>query len=164
MSRVINGLALALFVAAAAVGCSKRISGDKTEDAVKAVIGKDVEVPIKTVTCPDGGKPRKGDISECVVTFEGGGSLRVKVEQVDDEGTATFTPATQFFYGDKLAANIVGEAKAKGTVVTADCGDKIHAFDPPGAIQCTATQADGKVVRLNVKFDANLATTTEVLP
>lgn len=131
----------AAFAALALAGCSTTIDGKKGEKQIKALIEKRSDAQVKSVSCPSGMKPKKGDTFTCKVTAQDGSKGDVLVTEVDDKGKVSYQP--QVLNPSELrqgVANVVA-SKAKVQGVTAKCPDLVPRKKGT-RVKCDAT--DGK--------------------
>ncbi|MEO7092123.1 MAG: DUF4333 domain-containing protein [Polyangiales bacterium] len=82
---------LVAFVVAAPLlgGCKSKIDSKKLETAIADGM-KGQSIPTKSVTCPADREAKKGDTFECDAVTEKGDTVKVKIEQVDDQGNVNW--------------------------------------------------------------------------
>jgi hypothetical protein len=87
-ARAMKGLLSALGlagIATLALGCETTISPAYLEHKIKRELKAD-KVEVKSVTCPSGKKPVKGDTFECTGASKTGDKFTIKVEILDERG------------------------------------------------------------------------------
>jgi hypothetical protein len=79
-----------VLLAALAAACSRSLDADGLESQIATELDRNFRGPTWTVVCPDGVKPDAGGTFSCTATGDDGGSLTVRVTQVDDHGAVTW--------------------------------------------------------------------------
>jgi Domain of unknown function (DUF4333) len=79
-----------LLLAALAAACSRSLDAAGLEDQIATQLDQVFRGPTWTVVCPEGVKPHAGTTFACTATGDDGGSLTVRVTQVDDHGAVTW--------------------------------------------------------------------------
>jgi Domain of unknown function (DUF4333) len=76
-------------LAAGALGCGPHVDLDTraAERQIAAEIKRAYGVRTRSVKCPDRVEARKGEVFRCTAVLQDRSSLRVKVSEVDDDGT-----------------------------------------------------------------------------
>jgi uncharacterized protein DUF4333 len=77
--------------ALALVGCGKDVvdTGD-VENRIGESVSDQVKAPVKSVSCPDDVKARKGAVFDCIVTGGDGTRATVQVRQRDENGNVDY--------------------------------------------------------------------------
>lgn len=138
------------------VGCgSKTATLDHADVQTKvgAEAAKLVGVPVANTTCPEAA-PKSGASFNCNVTFQGGGALTFKVDQVDAAGSLAITPVGDWLLGDKMEKDLVTELFLVGhPKATVSCGDAVMPTTVPTQVTCTVQNA-GPTTKVAVAVNA----------
>ncbi|QXC63251.1 DUF4333 domain-containing protein [Aquihabitans sp. G128] len=148
-ARVLLALALVLGVAA---GCSRTkqattLDTDGTERAIDKVIGSRIEPDVKEVRCPADIARGKGRSFSCRALLEGtGGEVRLRVRQVDADGTLDVDLLDAVVDRKAVATDLRRQlVKRFLRTFTVDCGTEAISVVAPGStFTCSAKDPAGK--------------------
>jgi hypothetical protein len=84
-----SGLAISAVLAVSLAACGEtKIDSGKAESLIKKA-AVNAGVPVKTVSCPDNVKAKKGADFDCELTATDGSKATITVHQTDDNGNIT---------------------------------------------------------------------------
>jgi hypothetical protein len=87
-------LALLATLLVGTASCAPRtLRTDQLERRLAREVGSELDVAGVRVACPEPIEIREGDVFDCVATAPDGDRLRIRVTQLDDQGTLTWEPA-----------------------------------------------------------------------
>lgn len=141
-----------LLAALGATACGETtIDQDKAETFISKTVGDQAGVRVKTVTCPDDVKAKKGDTFTCVVTGKDGTKGDVTVVQRDDEGNVRVS--APFLHMREAEDSIEQEIKKQANVaVTVTCPE---VFVPKKGATFDCEGSDGNRTRTIVVTTTN---------
>jgi Domain of unknown function (DUF4333) len=165
-------LVTAMLAAAVLAGCSYSFSTGGSDtldpDEVEAHISEQMKkqqpnLPVSSVTCPDGIKPVQGRTFECTVDVDGAKwPIGVTITQVD-VGTETVTYDIKHTKALLIPEGIVNALKRglreQGVQdAKVDCGtERFRVVEVGGAIECTVTAGgEQRVVRAVAEADGGV--------
>src|SRR5262249_32727998 len=124
--RRVLAVAAAMVLATALAGCNRNLDMPKSEEAIKTGISQKLNLPLKSVTCPETRKKKAGDVFECKAIAETGGELIVKVTQTTRKGDLTWElPRGQMILLSVVVEKYVKDGlAAKSIDATVNCGGK----------------------------------------
>jgi hypothetical protein len=138
-------LAVALFGSLA--GCGKPLNVEKAEQVIRDDLSARLAsegLQVSAVTCPNEVRMAQGESFACEASFEGGGTLRVRVEQTDSKGTINWKVNQQLLLASKVEEQIVAGERGKGLELAVNCGDRVRPLVPKSSFACSATDGQGK--------------------
>jgi hypothetical protein len=142
-SWLLTGLALLGNLA----GCGKPLNMEKAEQVIRDDLSARLAsegLHVSRVTCPKEVRMEQGESFACEASFEGGGSLRVRVEQTDSKGTINWKVNQQLLLASKVEEQIVAGERGKGLELAVNCGDRVRALMPKSSFACSATDGQSK--------------------
>jgi Domain of unknown function (DUF4333) len=114
------GLIAGLAAAVALGGCSTEIDAAKGEKLISKAVKAQVGARIRTVTCPEGLKARKGATFRCTVTGADGSKGDVVVTERDDKGKVSID--APFLHVREVEEQVSADLREKvGDDVTVTC-------------------------------------------
>lgn len=143
------GLSLVLLSACSSAEGPKTLDDADLEGKIQKILN-DADIPVVSVSCPEGQRPKKGESFDCSAEDADGRPVTMTVTQTDDRGNL-FVETTTIY------APLVEDAIEGGNASDADCPDNVALSDGDGEIDCTATLR-GKRVTLVVTVNAGLVT------
>jgi hypothetical protein len=130
---------------------------------VAAEAAKSVGVQVASATCP-AASPKAGSSFECSVSFQGGGALTYKVDQVDANGSLAIAPKGDWLLGDRMERDLVTEMFLIGhPTAKVDCGNAVMPVTLPANVQCSVQGATG-TTKIAVAVDANRQVNWTLVP
>ena len=140
-------------------GGSDTIDADKIEGTVFSQVRKEnPDLPVKSVTCPDGIKPARGVTFECTVNVDSAQwPVGVTITQVDvGEGRLDyrFKPTKALLIPERIANRMKARLPDQGVPnAEVDCGTgRYRVVEVGGAVECTVSAAgERRVARAVVK-------------
>jgi hypothetical protein len=129
MSRFPNPLGVLLITAG--LGC-KGIDTRDAEEKVKNIAEATMKSPVAEVRCPEADR-RSEVVVECEVTFEEGGTHRMRLTMTDDHGNFIPTWATPILSASRLAESIeVTIRDEQDRIAEVDCGQGVREIGEAG--------------------------------
>lgn len=152
MPRLRTVIAVAA-LAAAGAGCKKKVDTKDAETKIGAW-AKEYVGPVSSVKC-ESAELKAGATFPCKVTFEGGGTYVLDVEQKDDKGNVEWKWRTQIVGADKVAKLVTDAIREQGggADTTVDCGQGIKEM-PAEGITCQIA-GGGEQAELLVKVEGD---------
>jgi hypothetical protein len=93
MRIAVTGVAFLSVVCVGAMmlaGCGSRLETSHVERSIKDGIAKQTRLPVRSVSCPNDVKAKKGDTFRCTAVSAKGDRVVVLVTQLDDKGHVTW--------------------------------------------------------------------------
>lgn len=114
-----------------ALGC-KGIDTRDAEEKVKNIAEQTMKAPVSAVRCPDAQR-RTGVVLECEVTFEEGGTHRMRLTMTDDHGNFVPVWVTPILSASRLAESIeVAIRDEQDRAAEVDCGRGVREIGDAG--------------------------------
>lgn len=151
-AAVLAGCSFSASTFSASTGDSVTIDPDEVEGTVSRHLREqDPDLPVNSVTCPDGVKPAQGATFECTAHI-GGAQLPIKVTitQVDlGAGDVKYTmePAKALLDVEKAVKLIKARLRDQAPDVTVDCGTgRVRVVAVGDAMECTVSAGGERLV------------------
>lgn len=120
-----------LLITTSTLAC-KGIDTRDAEEKAKNIAEQTMKSPVATVRCPDAQR-RTGVVLECEVTFEEGGTHRLRLTMTDDHGNFVPVWVTPILSATRLAESIeVAIRDEQDRIAEVDCGRGVREIGEAG--------------------------------
>ena len=146
MSRLRNSLGVLLITT---LGC-KGIDTRDAEAKVRNIAEQTMKAPVAEVRCPEAQR-RTGEVFECEVRFEEGGTHRMRLTMTDDHGNFVPIWVVPILSASRLAESIeVAIRDEQDQVAEVDCGTGVREIGEAGWPCTVVVGADRRDVVVRV--------------